>query len=276
MKRILILALALVIGGGVPAFATNDSHQSVSVDMPIAAGDENIGNVDIATIAAGDTNIGNVDLASPIPEGNAVMGSVSISSFNVSLPAGNANVGDVDIATIAAGDTNIGNVDIATIAAGDTNIGNVDIASIAEGVTTIGSVTMLGNQGVAIKTDGAGQIYAIASTVAGTDIEKTYTFSAIATGDTWVEIGSHTVTTGKSCKIFEIIVTGGFDNEVKISDGTPIRDTYLQTSPASPQANVASSHPLAKATATVITIYARSYDTGNRGTAKLQMFEYTP
>lgn len=55
-----------------------------------------IGDVDILSIAAGDNNIGNVDLAS-------------------SIPAGTNNIGDVDVLTIAAGDNNIGNVDIVTV-----------------------------------------------------------------------------------------------------------------------------------------------------------------
>ena len=229
MRKILVLALGFVLLGGVPAFASNDSHQSVSVDMPIAAG---------------SNNIGKVNIEASLPVGGNIVGSVAISSFNVPLPTGNNNVGDVDI------------------------------ASIATGLTTVGSVTMLGNMGVAVKTDAAGQIYAIASTVAGTDIEKTVAFSAIAIGDAWVEVGSYTVTTGKVCKVFEIGATGGFDNEIKISDGTDAQDIYLQTSPSSPMTVLASSHPKSKAAETVITIYARSYDTGNRGTVRLQMFEY--
>jgi hypothetical protein len=52
--------------------------------------------VQVSSIAAGDNNIGNVDLASAIP-------------------AGTNNIGDVDIASIAAGDNNIGNVDVVTL-----------------------------------------------------------------------------------------------------------------------------------------------------------------
>lgn len=48
----------------------------------IAAGTNNIGDVDIASIAAGDNNIGNVDVVT-LP----------------ALPAGNNNIGDVDIAS---------------------------------------------------------------------------------------------------------------------------------------------------------------------------------
>jgi len=80
-------------------------------------------------LPAGDNNIGNVDLASP-------------------LPAGDNNIGNVDLASpLPAGDNNIGNVDLASpIPAGDNNIGNVDLASpIPAGSNTIGKATALGD-----------------------------------------------------------------------------------------------------------------------------------
>lgn len=70
-----------------------------------AAGNERGANVNasnelsvaVGSIAAGDNNIGNVDVAS-------------------ALPAGDNNIGNVDIASaIPAGDNNIGNVDIVTL-----------------------------------------------------------------------------------------------------------------------------------------------------------------
>lgn len=70
---------------------------STVLDTAIPAGNNNIGDVDVASIAAGNNNIGDVDIAS--------------------IAAGNNNIGDVDVATIAAGDNNIGNVDIVTMPA---------------------------------------------------------------------------------------------------------------------------------------------------------------
>ena len=63
-------------------------HQNID---SIAAGDNNIGNVDVASIEAGDNNIGNVDVVT-LP----------------ALPAGTNNIGDVDVASIAAGSNIIG------------------------------------------------------------------------------------------------------------------------------------------------------------------------
>lgn len=80
----------------------------------------------VESIAAGDNNIGNVDVVT-LP----------------ALPAGTNNIGDVDVLTLPAlpaGTNNIGDVDILSIAAGDNNIGNVDVASIAAGTATIGTV----------------------------------------------------------------------------------------------------------------------------------------
>lgn len=66
----------------------------------LAAGDNNIGNVDVASIAAGDNNIGNVDLASAIPAGTNNIGDVDVLSLPA-LPAGTNNIGDVDVASSA-------------------------------------------------------------------------------------------------------------------------------------------------------------------------------
>lgn len=82
--------------GRIGGDATNGLDVDVTRLPALVAGTANIGDVDVLTIAAGDNNIGNVDLASAIP-------------------AGTNNIGDVDVLTIAAGDNNIGNVDIVTM-----------------------------------------------------------------------------------------------------------------------------------------------------------------
>ena len=119
-----------------------------------------IGDVDVASIAAGDNNIGNVDIVTlpALPAGTNNIGDVDI----LSIAAGNNNIGDVDVASIAAGDNNIGNVDIVTLpalAAGTNNIGDVDVltipgivGTIADDATTPGNPVMIG--GKAVETDG--------------------------------------------------------------------------------------------------------------------------
>jgi hypothetical protein len=130
----------------------------------IAAGDNNIGNVDIVTLpalAAGTNTIGGVKV---VDEGGTnklkvnADGSIdanwtgTVSATTVTIEdsdtdelAINAN-GSINVAvlSIAAGDNNIGNVDIVsmpnvtvgslpTLPAGDNNIGNVDIVTVAAG-----------------------------------------------------------------------------------------------------------------------------------------------
>jgi hypothetical protein len=121
----------IVAGGGVEASAlrvtvasdstgvlsVDDNGGSLTVDGTVtanlAAGTNNIGDVDVLSIAAGDNNIGNVDIVS-LP----------------ALPAGTNNIGDVDVLTLPAlpaGTNNIGDVDVLTIAAGSNAIGNIGV-----------------------------------------------------------------------------------------------------------------------------------------------------
>lgn len=87
----------------------------------------------------------NVTVGAALPAGNNNIGDVDVASLPA-LPAGNNNIGDVDIASIAAGDNNIGNVDIVTmpnvtigaaIPAGTNNIGDVDVLTLPN--VTIGA-----------------------------------------------------------------------------------------------------------------------------------------
>jgi hypothetical protein len=59
----------------------DDGGNTITVDGTVtanlAAGTNNIGDVDILSIAAGDNNIGNVDIASAIPAGANLIGSVT-------------------------------------------------------------------------------------------------------------------------------------------------------------------------------------------------------
>lgn len=71
---------------GASAVNIQDGGNSITVDGTVTA-----------NLAAGTNNIGDVDV--------------------LSIAAGNNNIGDVDVASIAAGDNNIGNVDIVTMPA---------------------------------------------------------------------------------------------------------------------------------------------------------------
>ena len=82
----------------------------------------------IDSIAAGDNNIGNVDVVTlpALVAGTAAIGKLVANS--------GVDIGDVDVLSIAAGDNNIGNVDLASaIPAGTNNIGDVDVLSVIPG-----------------------------------------------------------------------------------------------------------------------------------------------
>jgi hypothetical protein len=66
----------------------------VEVSQPLAAGTNNIGDVDVASIAAGDNNIGNVDIASAIPAGSNSIGEVTGASDKPIIACDNVKVID--------------------------------------------------------------------------------------------------------------------------------------------------------------------------------------
>jgi hypothetical protein len=135
------------------------SVQGIASMTPVLATLSGTNNIATVTTVSAVTAISNA-----LPAGNNNIGDVDIAS----IAAGNNNIGDVDIASIAAGDNNIGNVDIVTvpadpfganadaasatgsisaklrfisatgipitsIAAGNNNIGDVDVASVVPG-----------------------------------------------------------------------------------------------------------------------------------------------
>jgi hypothetical protein len=141
----------------------------------IAAGDNNIGNVDIASIAAGDNNIGNVDIATmpnvTLAAGtntNEVVGDAAhdaaaagnpllVGAYaSASAPSDVSGDGDaVRLWADRAGRLQVGDgggsltVDVGTaLPAGTNNIGDVDILSIAAGDNNIGNVDVVTMPGI--------------------------------------------------------------------------------------------------------------------------------
>lgn len=108
-----------VTGGGLEASAlrvtlANDSTGLVSVDDN--GGSLTVDGTITANLAAGTNNIGDVDVLTlpALPAGTNNIGDVDVVSLPA-LPAGTNNIGDIDVLSIAAGDNNIGNVDIVTM-----------------------------------------------------------------------------------------------------------------------------------------------------------------
>lgn len=116
-----------------------------AIEDSLPAGTNVIGNVGLA---AGNNNIGNVDIVT-LP----------------ALPAGNNNIGDVDVVTLPAlpaGDNNIGNVDIVTMPA-------VTLNSLPAGSNTIGTVSVNTQPSVALNLP---DIYNVTMTNADTEYSQ--------------------------------------------------------------------------------------------------------
>jgi len=130
-----------------------------TVTANIAAGTNNIGDVDVLTLPAitiaaaqtltNVTTVGTITNAVTVQATNLDVRDLTFAGDKVDasgtvLGAGTNNIGDVDVLTlpsIPAGTNNIGDVDILSIAAGDNNIGNVDIVTMPNVVIGSGTVT---------------------------------------------------------------------------------------------------------------------------------------
>lgn len=121
---------------GTPVFVRLSDGTSAITTLPVSLASvpshavTNAGTfaTQVTSIAAGDNNIGNVDVVT-LP----------------ALPAGTNNIGDVDILSIAAGDNNIGNVDVVTLPAlpaGTNNIGDVDVLTQPARSRTVDAISV--------------------------------------------------------------------------------------------------------------------------------------
>jgi len=185
------------------AFVTNvwADPQRVEITKPIASGSNVIGSVSVSSInvplPAGNNNIGKVDLASSIPAGTNVIGSVTVSQFTTPLPTGNNNIGNVGL---LAGQNLIGSVTILgsvnkpllqdsdgrIIAVVQPQVATTEknavssISSLAAGATVrVGTITLSANQtlviqGLALSSTDFPYMVATLKMVVGTTTE-TYT-----------------------------------------------------------------------------------------------------
>lgn len=292
MKKVLSLVtilLLLVVGKVESAIYTANGAQDTEIKA-IAAGMQldfvgtvtAIGKiVDPVTVIGTDIDIRNLnssqDSVSAVQSGNwSILGITNV--VHVDDNAGTLTVDAVNFAIRALTSADI----VSAVQSGAWSVSvtdNVNVTATDLDIRNLGyaadSVKIYGSEGVPVKTDATGQIYAITSAATVDAVEKAVTFANIATGS-WVEIGSYTVTTGKSGKFNGMKFTGGYDCEFKISDGTTGDEMYGQTSPASPSDNVEITHPAAKVATTVLRMYVKTTEAVNSGTVRLQGYEYTP
>lgn len=120
------------------ALASKAPLPIMSATVLSASDGTDIGSVDVLSIAAGDNNIGNVDLASAIPAGTNAIGKLAANS--------GVDIGDVDVTSIAAGTNLIGQM----VPASHATLGGLSAYHNAA----------LSNTAVAVKAS-AGQLYGI-------------------------------------------------------------------------------------------------------------------
>ncbi len=188
---------------GTNNIATVTAVTAISNALP--AGNNNIGDVDVASIAAGDNNIGNVDVVTlpSLPAGTNNIGDVDVLSLPA-LPAGNNNIGDVDVASLpalAAGTNTIGGTfgffatattqftrpnDTTTYAPGEA-MANSDSAPTAGGFTLSNAARQSGGSGIitdmviglstAAATPLQGEIWIFDTSVTAINDNATFTLS---------------------------------------------------------------------------------------------------
>lgn len=128
-----------VDGTAVPLLTDAEGH----LEAEIAAGDENIGNVDVVSVPA-DPFGTNADAAVAAGAAGSIQAKLRRLTqqlddlkTDIVLAAGTNNIGDVDIASIAAGTNRIGSVSLApseTVLAG-TQAATLAAAALNSGVT---------------------------------------------------------------------------------------------------------------------------------------------
>lgn len=196
---------AVVLGAGSAAIGKLAANSGVD-----------IGDVDIASIAAGDNNIGNVDLASAIPAGTNNIGDVDVLTVNGVAPAfgSGARGATVQRVTIATDDsvpvTNAGITTIAGAVSGtemqvdvltmptvtvtatnlDVQSGGADLATSAQGAAIQAAVETLDNAIAGSEM----QVDVVGSLPAGTNaIGKLAANSGVDIGDVTLTAGTAAV-----------------------------------------------------------------------------------
>lgn len=122
----------------IPGDATNGLDVDVTRLPALAAGTNNIGDVDVLTVPAPLNVTGSgVELGAL----RVTIASDSTGVLSVDDNGGSLTVDGTVTANLAAGTNNIGDVDILSIAAGDNNIGNVDIVTMPNVTLAAGTNT---------------------------------------------------------------------------------------------------------------------------------------
>jgi len=234
--------------------------------LSIAAGNNNIGNVDVVTLPAlpaGTNNIGDVDvLSSALPTGaatsaaqatgntalagiqtavealdNAVAGSELQVDVVAALPAGNNNVGDVDVASIAAGNNNIGDVDVASVVPGTgaTSLGKAEDAAHTTG--DVGAMALAVRRDANTTLAGTDGDYAPLQVNADGSLKVAITAGAGSGGTSATDDAAFTVASGSGTPVMGMLDDTSPDvvdeGDVGVARMTPYRSLHVNLRDAS-------------------------------------------
>lgn len=209
----------------VAAVCTNAGTFAVQAACTLGA--ETTKVIGTVNIAAGQTVAAVTAISNALPAGNNNIGDVDVAS----IAAGDNNIGNVDVATIAAGDNNIGNVDIVSLPAGNigqqamaasvsvvpannitdaTYVGDIKFGeALPTGTNTIGGVTIpVHGSRVQGKVDNADTTTAreVLAAIASNYVYITsFIISVAAAGNYWLEDGDAAQITPK----FYLAANGG-------------------------------------------------------------------
>jgi len=154
-----------------------DAANGLDVDVTRVSGTVAVSNAGLTELAAAiDTEV-QCDIVGALPAGNNNIGDIDVAS----IAAGDNNIGNVDVASIAAGDNNIGNVDIVSLPA-STNTLEV-VGDAAHGAAVAGNPLLVGLEGRS--TDGtavdSGDVVRALATLLG----KPVNYPHALPGSTW-------------------------------------------------------------------------------------------
>jgi hypothetical protein len=194
----------------------------------------NLMPVSVSSIAAGTNNIGDVDVLTlpALPAGANAIGSVTVTSLPTT-PAGTNNIGDVDVLTLPAlpaGNNNIGDVDVASLPvafnAGAASATTLRVTIDSGQVGTLGQKVMTASVPTCPASDYVAPVYALTSNMVS---------GAITTAMTGTTTTSLVAAPGASLRnyITTIIVSNAHatvGTDVVIQDGSG--GTALLTIPA--------------------------------------------
>lgn len=200
--------------------SVNDT--SAASPMPVAqtgalpAGNNNIGDVDIASLPAlptGGNTIGTVDLSAG---SLAALETITVASITAAIPAGNNNIGDVDIASFTAGAI----VEVQGDVAHDAAVGGNPVLNGYEARTTTDITAVAQGDAVRGQADSVGKQVVLLGSTHDRHVDGKGTFSNTTAADIIAAAGA-----GLRIAVTHVLVVNGHatvSTKVEVRRGTTV------------------------------------------------------